>query len=93
MTTDTDDSYISLPSDPAQLKRIRGMLDQAVNCEVRMAAERDAKKEIIAEIHKDFEISKKIIGRMVKTMHKHNYSEVQAEMDSFQFAYEKINQA
>lgn len=88
-----EDVSFTIPSSPSDLKKIKSMMQQAVDAETRIAAERDAKKEICAEIHTQFEIPKKIVNRMVKTMYKHNFSEQQAEMDDFQVAYEKITQA
>lgn len=88
----SEDISFVLPSSPEDLKKIRRALEEAVNCEIRMDSERAAKKEIVAEIHEKYQLPKKMIGRMVSTMHKHNYSEVASEMDEFQIAYEKITQ-
>lgn len=90
-TTQTGTTVI--PSSPADLKKIKQMLGEAVNCEVRIAAERDTRKEIINEIHEQFELPKKMLGRMVKTMYNHNYSEIASEMDEFQLMFEKITQS
>ena len=89
MTAPTEPNII-LPSSPADLKKIKDALNQAVLCEVRMDAERAAKKDIIQMIHDEYELPKRIVSRMVKTMHKHNFSEVASEMDDFVAAYEKI---
>lgn len=84
---------IVLPSSPSDLKRLKGMLQEGVDAEYRLASERDKKKAILQQIKEEFQLPPKVSGKLVKTMYKSNYSEVAAEMDDFQIAYEKITGA
>lgn len=89
MSQATETSFV-LPSSPSDLKKIRQMLDEAVNCKIRIDGEKEAEKDIKKRIADEFELPKELINSLVKTMHKHNYSEVVAKQDDFQITYEKI---
>lgn len=88
-----NNTNVIIPSSPADRKQIRTMLEQMVNCLVRMDSERAAKKEISDEIHEKFGIPKKLINKMARTMHKHNFGEVAAEQADFEALYEQITSA
>lgn len=92
MASGNTNSFV-LPSSPADLKKIRQILDEGVNCRIRIDAEKEAEKAIKERLLEEFEIPKKIAGQLIATMHKHNYSEVSAEQEEFQVAYEKITSA
>lgn len=81
---------IIIPSSPVDLQKIKAMIHEATDCMARIDAENETKKEIIDEIEEQFDISKKIINRMVRTAHKMNFNEQASESDDFQLLYETL---
>jgi len=47
-------------------------------------------KAVVASIEDRFSIKKKLINKIAKTMYNHNYSNLQAENEHFEFLYEAI---
>jgi len=87
MTEVTD---VILPSNPKDRQKLRGMLGEVENCLIRMDSEREAKNEIVEEASTQFSIPKKLINKLARTMHKHNYSEMVTEDEMFQLLYEGV---
>lgn len=51
---------------------------------------REALKDIAATAEEKFGIKKKQISKLAKTMYKHNYADLQAENEHFEFLYEAV---
>ncbi len=77
-----------VPSSATDRTKLKNMLTEITHCLARMDAEREAKKEIAAEIKKQFELPPKVINKLAGAMYKHNYSDLQEENDAFQDLYE-----
>ena len=56
----------NIPSSPEDRKRIRTALQEMSDSMTRIEAERDLMKEIITNVHEEFELSKKTFRRMAK---------------------------
>ena len=80
----------TVPSSPADRQTLKTMLVEITNCMLRMDAERDAKKEIVASIKEKFEIQPKLVNKLASTMYKRNYSDLQAENEDFEEMYEML---
>lgn len=88
MTTEVVD--VTLPSNPKDRQKLKGMLSEIENCLIRIESEREAMKDIIEEAHEKFSIPKKLIRKIATTMYKHNYSELVTEDEMFQLLYEGV---
>ena len=51
---------------------------------------REALKDIAAAAEEQFSIKKKLVGKLAKTMYKHNYADLQQENEHFSFLYESL---
>lgn len=80
----------NIPSNPADRKKMKGMLSEMTHCLQRADDERESMKDIAAEIESQFGVSKKIANKLARTMYKHNYADLQAENEHFEFLYEAL---
>jgi len=71
-------------------RSMKNMIVEMTNCLERIAAEQDQMKEIAADAESKFNIKKKIVKRMAKTMYKSNYSDLQKETEHFELLYEAV---
>ena len=83
-------SDIIIPSSPADIQKLKGMVDEAVNSKTRIQAENDQIKEIKDDIAETFELPKKIIGQMINTAYKQNLGEVEKDAEDLSELYEAI---
>lgn len=82
----------NIPSSPEDRKRIRAALQEMSDSMTRVDAERDLMKQIINNVHEEFELSKKTFRRMAKVYHRQNFSKEVAEHEEFEVMYENITQ-
>ena len=82
----------NIPSSPEDRKRIRTALQEMSDSMTRIEAERDLMKEIITNVHEEFELIKKTFRRMAKVYHRQNFSKEVAEHEEFEVMYENITQ-
>lgn len=71
-------------------KKIRDALQEASNSLLRVDAERDLIKNIIADLNDAYKIPKKTISKMIKVHHKNNFQEEVAEADEFETLYQTV---
>jgi nitrate reductase NapAB chaperone NapD len=81
---------IVIPSNPADIKRIKDAVKQFSDCLVRVEGERDEMKAIADMIQEDLEIPKKVFVRLAKVFHKQSYDKEVQEKTDFEEFYEKI---
>lgn len=82
--------HTSLPSNPADRQKLKTMLAEMTHCMQRADDEKESMKEIADEAVRQFDIPKKIINKLARTMYKRNYADLQAENDDFEFLYEAL---
>lgn len=80
-------------NNPEEQKVIKDCLSEMVDSMIRVAAERDLMKEIVARVKEDTTVKPKVFRRMAKVQYQSNFSEVVAEDEEFVELYEKLNQA
>ena len=80
----------SVPSDPSDRQKLKQMLSEMTHCLQRADGEKDAMKEICEEAYSQFNIAKKTINKLARTMYKHSYADLQAENEDFEFLYEAL---
>ena len=76
--------------DNEQEKKLQGAIKELSNSFLRVEAERDLQKEIIADISEETEIEKKHIRKMARVYHKQNYHEETQNHEEFTDLYEQI---
>jgi len=74
-------------NDKHALKLIIG---EITNSLLRIDSERETIKDMVNDASKKFEIDKKQIRKIANTMFKHNYADVQAEHEEFEYLYESV---
>jgi hypothetical protein len=79
-------------SNPEERKIIKDCLQEMVDSMIRVAAERDLMKEIVARVKEETEVDTKIFRRMAKVQFASNFSEVVAQDEEFVVLYEKLNE-
>lgn len=84
------EGHVSLPSNPADRKRLMTMLSEATYCKQRMDDERESIKDIVARVHEEFELPKKLVTKLINTLYKQDYADRVSEEEDFQFLYEAI---
>ena len=83
-------SNIVVPSNDKDRQKLKAMLVEMTNSYAKVDAERDACKEIAAEAVRQFDIPKKIINKLARTMYTRNYADLQQENDDFELLYETL---
>jgi hypothetical protein len=81
---------IIVPSNDKERKKLKAMLVEMTNSFSKVDAERDACKEIADEAVRQFELPKKIINKLARTMYKRNYADLQQENEDFELLYETL---
>lgn len=51
---------------------------------------KEALKDIASAAEEKFGIKKKLVGKLARTMYKHNYADLQSENEHFSFLYESL---
>lgn len=78
------------PSSKTDRKKLKTMLTECTYCMQRADDEKESIKDIIEEIHTQFEVPKKIARKVATTMYKTNYEDVQSENEDFEILYENL---
>lgn len=80
-------------NNPEEQKIVKDCLNEMVDSMIRISAERDLIKEIVARIKEETTVKPKVFRRMAKTQYQSNFSEVVAEDEEFVELYERLNEA
>lgn len=83
-------SDIIIPSNPADLKKLRDGIEEISNSMARMDAEREYQKEAIDELAERFQIEKKHIRRMAVDHHKDTFDKKVGEFEDYAGLYESV---
>jgi hypothetical protein len=81
---------VIIPSNPADLKKIKGMIEEAAHCFQRIADQNEALKDILDTIKEDFQIAPKYSRKMARAYYKNNFHDTQAEYQEFETLYESV---
>lgn len=73
-----------------EMKIIQSALSEMNDSMVRVGAERDLQKEIIAKIKEETTITPKVFRRMARVYYNSNFSEEAAFNDEFEETYEAV---
>jgi len=71
-------------------KSMKAMIVEMTVCLEKIEGQKEAMKDIADAAEEKFEIKKKYINRMAKTMFKSSYKDLQSENEAFEYLYEAI---
>lgn len=83
-------SDLTIPSGEKERRELKAMLAEMTNCMQRIDDERESMSDIAKAAEEKFGVKKKVIRKLAATMYKHNYADVQAENEHFEFLYEAL---
>jgi hypothetical protein len=83
---------IVIPSNPAELKTILAAIKEMSDCMYRIAAEKDAMKDIVDDLAEKYELPKKYINKMAKVHHKASFDKETVEHDDFADLYVAVTE-
>lgn len=81
---------IVLPTNPADIAKIKNAVKEASDSLLRIDAEKDHIKSIIEVVVDDYGLPKSFVNRMVKTYHKSSYDKDTQDNDDFRALYETV---
>jgi hypothetical protein len=77
-------------SNPEDIKKFKGAIQEISNSMTRMEAERDLIKEIVKDQSAQLQIPKKIISKIAKTYHRQNLTQEVQDHEEFVELYETV---
>jgi hypothetical protein len=83
-------SDLVIPSSPSDRQKLKQILRDMTDCMTRMDAERETIKELAEAAEESFEIPKKLINKLARTMHKSNLTEILSDTENLEFLYETL---
>lgn len=78
----------SVPSNPADRQKLKSTLTEITRCMQRIDDEKSAIKDLLDDASEKFDVEKKLLSKLAKTMHKRNYADQIHENESFETFYE-----
>lgn len=81
---------LAVPTNAKDQQRLKQALAEITACMQRMDDEREHIKDIVKMVEEEFDIKGKVTRKLASTMYKHNYADVQAEHEHFEFLYESL---
>ena len=80
-----------VPSNPADLKKIKEAVQEACDCLLRADAEKEQVKAIVEDLVEAFpDINAKFVKRMISDRHRANFEKKAAENDDYATLYETV---
>jgi hypothetical protein len=80
----------SILNDPEQRKKFKSALATVTHYFQQSDDAKEGAKETVAELSSEYGLDKKTIGKIAKTMYKHNYGSLLEENRHFETLYESI---
>lgn len=80
----------AIPTNATERQELKTMLAEITRCMQRMDDERESIKDIAKAAEDKFGIKAKLVRKLATTMYKHNYADIQAENEHFEFLYESL---
>ncbi|CAB4127402.1 Double-stranded DNA-binding protein [uncultured Caudovirales phage] len=77
-------------SNPVDKKKIKDALFEISGSYMRIEAERELIKDIVADLADKYELTKKNINKIARAYHKNNFNQQVSESEEFQELYESL---
>ena len=90
MSNETIPDRIYIPASVKDREKIKASLVAMTHCMQKMDLEREAKKDLVDTLSKDFSIPKKTLNKLAATMYKRDYADKCAENEDFETLYETL---
>lgn len=81
---------IVLPTNPADIKKIKDGIQEASNSLVQIDAEKDQIKSIVDLLAEKYELPKQFINKMIKSYHKSDFDKTQTQFEDWAELYQLI---
>lgn len=88
MTDSNESQEFTMPSNPADRKKIKETLQEMAGALQFIDDKRAYISDSAAALQEEFKIPKKIGAKMARTLHKNNYQDVAAETNQFETLFE-----
>ena len=85
-----ESNEVILPTSPADIKKLRGCIEEVALCMQKIADQQAHIKDIYTLIKEDFNIHSKYSRKLAKTYYQSNFMEVQAEHEEFEKLYHAV---
>jgi hypothetical protein len=83
-------NIITIPSSPADLKKLKDGIDELTNSMARVDGEKDYQKESIETLAENFNVDKKYIRRIAVESHRDTFEKKSDEQENFEQLYESV---
>lgn len=90
MSVENNPAHVTIPSSKEDRKKLKTILAEMTNCMQRADLEKESMRELAADASKTYEIPKKIINKLARTMYKRDYQTLQQEQEDFETLYETL---
>ena len=80
----------NVPTSDKEVQTLKTMISEMTYCLDKIDQQRDQMKEIASDAAESFEVPKKLINKMARTMFKHAYADLCAENEHFERLYETV---
>lgn len=90
MSNENDVESFVMPTDPAQLKELRGIFYEMSGCLQRAKDMRSSFNDLALSIEEKFKIPKKVAARMGRTFHKGDFKDQEHEDTIFGEVYTRV---
>jgi len=82
-----------IPSSPADLKKLKGFVQEGADCLLRIDSEKDALKDIIEAATEEFELPKGAIASLIRHHHKADFEKKETEFADFSELWDAVKSA
>lgn len=87
---DSDIDSFTLPSNPADRKKIRDAFYEISGAHQFIKDKREYIKDVVVMLHETYGMPKKLIPKIAKIVFEHNYAEVAEENSTLELIFESI---
>ncbi len=77
-------------TNPEDQKKLKGMVEEAEGCLVKIDAAKDLKKDIAERAKEELGLSKRLFGRLVNTFHQNNLEDQTSDLEQVETLYEYV---
>ena len=80
----------NVPSSPKDIQTLKTMVSEMTYCLDKIDKQREQMKDIADAAAEKFELAKKTVNKMARTMYKQAYADLCAENEHFELLYETV---
>jgi hypothetical protein len=84
---------IIIPTNPADLKKLKGFVQEGCDCLLRIDSEKDQLKSIIETAVEEFELPKATISALIRHQHRADFEKKEVEFEDFSALWDAVQNA